>query len=145
MLDCLVMEMIHQLEEQFDSLSQKPTPQMVLVVSRGQDYELRLPQLGEDFVAGLIKGLVLVIPSAQVSQIRGPNLPATSGETLSDFLARQRTPIRVHLSTNDSATTCWLLNVEDGWLRVAQAHEVIWVPIEAIKKLEIVAVDNSNQ
>jgi hypothetical protein len=49
------------------------------------------------------------------------------------------------VSTELGLEQCWLLNVFDGWLRVAISTGISWVPIEAIESLEIEAVDNSIQ
>ena len=144
MLNYGLMNLISELENEFISLGEALTPNLVRVATKDREYELRLPQLGLDFVAGLHQGVVLVLPVQTISQVMGSYLPIRTELTLQDFLARQRTPIRLRLTTSEQQSSCWLLNLENGWLRVAIAKDVSWVPISAIRSMEIVAVDNSN-
>lgn len=137
------MDLITELENEFASLNEQRTPSWVRVRTGDAERELRLPQLGIDYLAGLWEGRVLVIPITKINHLESPHLPIRTEQTLAEFLERQKTPIRVRLSTSTNLGTCWLLNIDGQWLRVAVAQGVSWVPIAAIQSLEIEAVDNS--
>jgi hypothetical protein len=138
------MDLITELENEFAALNESPAPSHVLVLTQEAEYQLRLPQLGRDFLAGMDGAVVRVLPLSQSLEIRGSYLPIRTDRSLEEFLNRQRTPIRLRLNTADHNGNCWLLNVEDGWIRVALASGLSWVPISSIRSLEIVPVDNSN-
>lgn len=139
------MDLITELENEFSALSQPGSAGCALVRTDALELELRLPQLGEDYVAGLALGALVIIPKRNVVEIRGAALPARKAQSLEQFLTGQRTPVRVSLKTERGLEQCWLLTVGEGWLRVAISTGISWVPIEAIQRLEIVAVDNSIQ
>jgi hypothetical protein len=145
MLDHMPMDLLTELETEFATLNELKSPSYVRVVSEDAAYDLRLPQLGTDYIAGLWGGNVLVIPTAKILQLDNPNLPTRTEQTLVEFVRRQKTPIRLRLATNASLGQCWLLNIDGDWLRVAISRGLSWVPIAAIQSLEIQAVDNSNQ
>jgi hypothetical protein len=144
MVNFCTMDLITELENEFAALNDPPTPNHVVVLTREAEYQLRLPQLGSDFLAGMEGAVVRVLPLTQALEIRGSYLPIRTDRTLEEFLNRQRTPIRLKLNTSDHRGNCWLLNVESGWIRVALASGLSWVPISSITSLEIVPVDNSN-
>jgi hypothetical protein len=144
MVNLGTMDLITELESEFAALSESPAPSQVLVVTEDAEYQLRLPQLGRDFLAGMDGGVVRVLPLSRALEIRGSYLPIRTDRSLEEFLTRQRTPIRLKLKTSDHSGNCWLLNVQDCWLRVALAPGLSWVPIGSIRSLEIVPVDNSN-
>ena len=139
------MDLITELENEFSDLSERGAPGSTLVRTAANELELRLPQLGDDYVSGLCLGSLVIIPMRNIIEIRGAALPARKENTLEQFLTSRRTPVRVLVSTELGLEQCWLLNVFDGWLRVAISTGISWVPIEAIESLEIVAVDNSIQ
>jgi hypothetical protein len=145
MLDHMPMDLLTELETEFATLNELKSPSYVRVVSEDAAYDLRLPQLGTDYIAGLWGGNVLVIPTAKILQLDNPNLPTRTEQTLVEFVRRQKTPIRLRLATNASLGQCWLLNIDGDWLRVAISRGLSWVPMAAIQSLEIQAVDNSNQ
>jgi hypothetical protein len=145
MLDHMPMDLLTELETEFATLNELKSPSYVRVVSEDAAYDLRLPQLGTDYIAGLWRGNVLVIPTAKILQLDNPNLPTRTEQTLVEFVGRQKTPIRLKLETDASLGQCWLLNIDGDWLRVAISRGLSWVPIAAIQSLEIQAVDNSNQ
>jgi hypothetical protein len=138
------MDLITELENEFAALNESPAPSQVLVITDEAEYQLRMPQLGRDFLAGMEGAVVRVLPLSQALEIKGSYLPIRTDRTLEEFLTRQRTPIRLKLTTSDHSGNCWLLNVQDGWLRVALEKGLSWVPIGSIRSLEIVPVDNSN-
>lgn len=137
------MDLITELENEFSALSEQIAPGTVVIRTRLHELELKLPQLGGDYVAGLFQGSVVIIPKRNIIEIRGAALPIRRQNTLEQFLGNQRTPVRVQLRTGEQIEQCWLLNIGEGWLRVAISRGISWVPIEAIQSLEIVAVDNS--
>jgi len=145
MLDHMPMDLLTELETEFATLNELKSPSYVRVVSEDAAYDLRLPQLGTDYIAGLWGGNVLVIPTAKILQLDNPNLPTRTEQTLVEFVRRQKAPIRLRLATNASLGQCWLLNIDGDWLRVAISRGLSWVPIASIQSLEIQAVDNSNQ
>lgn len=138
------MDLITELENEFAALSEEWVPGTVTVRVENRELLLRLPQLGDDYLLGLRAGVVLVIPKWNIIEIQGASLPLRREQTLEQFLAGQRTPVRVRLNTASNSHHCWLLNLEQGWLRVATPRGLGWVPIHAVESLEIVAVDNSN-
>jgi hypothetical protein len=109
------------------------------------ELELRLPQHGDDYVAGLCLGALVIIPKRNIIELRSAVLPLRKELTLEQFLTGRRTPVRIQINTGRSLEHCWLLNVLEGWLRVGISTGISWVPIEAILSLEILAVDNSIQ
>ena len=139
------MEITSELETELHDEQFIKLPQILRVLSLGASYELKLPQLGDDFIAGIHNGVFVVLPIEGVTQLCGPNLPARTEQSLEEFLLRQRTPIRLRLITDTEQNTCWLLNIQDRWLRVSISTGVSWVPMSAIRSMEIVAVDNSKQ
>lgn len=139
------MDLITELETEFATLNEQQSPSCVRVRTEESVSELRLPQLGTDYLAGLCNGSVLVIPTSKILQLDSPHLPIRTEQTLVEFLGRQKTPIRLKLATKASLGACWLLNIDGDWLRVAVSQGLSWVPIAAIQSLEIQAVDNSNQ
>ena len=144
MVNLGTMDLITELENEFAALNESPAPSQVLVITDEAEYQLRMPQLGRDFLAGMEGAVVRVLPLSQALEIKGSYLPIRTDRTLEEFLTRQRTPIRLKLTTSDHSGNCWLLNVQDGWLRVALEKGLSWVPIGSIRSLEIVPVDNSN-
>lgn len=137
------MDLITELENEFSALNEQQSPSWVRVRTIDTEHELRLPQLGIDYLAGLCAGRVLVIPTSQIVHLESPQLPIKTEQKLIDFLERQKTPIRIRLATSTNLGSCWLLNIDGPWLRVAVAQGLSWVPISAIQSLEIEAVDNS--
>lgn len=143
MLNYCPMDLITELEEALDNSAKQP-PSAVRLRLENREIELRLPQLGKDYLLGLAQNRVLVVPIAKVVELISAQLPHSSDQLLSEFLQRQKTPIRVLLSTAGEPCSFWLLNVEGDWLRVAGPKGLSWIPLAAIQLLEIQAVDNSN-
>lgn len=139
------MDLISELETEFEALSEQPFPHSVSIRSSDQHFDIRLPQIGANFVAGLNGNRVMVFPLSAVTEIRGSQLPAKTVQSLEDFLSRQRTPVRLSLRTLHRSGPCWLLNIQSGWLRVTVEQEVVWIPLEAVESLEIMPVDKSFQ
>jgi len=139
------MDLINELENEFNALSESKPPAVITLRSETREYEIRLPQLGKDFIVGLWSKGVIVFPIGNVSEIRSASLPLRIDLTLEDFLDRQRLPVRIRLRSMQPVGECWLLNSKEGWLRVAISQGVSWIPLSAVQSLEILAVDNLNR
>ena len=144
MLDYRPMDLISELESELLGPGESALPAFVTLRTSTGECELRMPQLGNDYVAGLSHGVLVVLPLSNVLEIRGSQLPNRVGQSIVEFLVKQRTPVRLRLNS-EVGGDCWLLNIEDSWLRIAISEGVSWVPISAIKGIEILPVDNSNQ
>lgn len=143
MLNYRPMELIRELENDLLGPSETSAPALVTLRTSSGECDLRLPQLGSDYMAGLSQGVLLVVPLTKVLEIRGSQLPLQVDRTLVEFLAHQRTPVRLRLNS-EVGGDCWLLNIEASWLRIAIAQGVSWVPLCAIRSIEILPVENSN-
>lgn len=137
------MELIRELENDLLGPSETSTPALVTLRTSSGDCDLQMPQLGNDYLAGLSHGVLVVVPLTNVLEIRGSQLPMRVDRTIVEFLARQRTPVRLRLNS-EVGGDCWLLNIEASWLRIAIAQGVSWVPLCAIRSIEILPVENSN-
>ena len=144
MLNYRAMDLISELESELVSPGEATPPAFVTLRTSSGECELRMPQLGNDYLAGLSHGVLVVLPLCNVLEIRGSQLPNRVDQSIVEFLARQRTPVRLRLNS-EVGGDCWLLNIEDSWLRIAISQGVSWVPIGAIKGIEILPVDNSHQ
>lgn len=144
MLNYRAMDLMSDLESEHLSPGEAPPPAFVTSRTSSGECELRMPQLGNDYLAGLSHGVLVVLPLSNVLEIRGSQLPNRVDQSIVEFLARQRTPVRLRLNS-EGGGDCWLLNIEDTWLRIAISQGVSWVPISAINGIEILPVDNSNQ
>ena len=138
------MDLISELESELLGPGESALPAYVTLRTSTGECELRMPQLGNDYVAGLSHGVLVVLPLSNVLEIRGSQLPNRVDQSIVEFLVKQRTPVRLRLNS-EVGGDCWLLNIEDSWLRIAISEGVSWVPMSAIKGIEILPVDNSNQ
>jgi len=144
MVNYPAMELISDLESDALGIGEAPPPSLVTLRTSSGECELRMPQLGNDYVAGLSHGVLVVLPLSNVLEIRGSQLPNRVDQGMVEFLVRQRTPVRLRINS-EVGGDCWLLNIEDSWLRIAISQGVSWVPMSAIRGIEILPVDNSNQ
>ena len=142
-LNYAAMNLISEFENELLGSAEVSAPASVKLRTLGGEFELRMPQLGSDYIAGLSHGQLVLVPLTNVLEIRGSQLPVSVEQTMVEFLARQRTPVRVRLNS-EAGGDCWLLNVEQSWLRIAIAQGVSWVPLSAISSMEISPVDNSS-
>lgn len=137
------MDLISELESEFSSLTETHAVDRIQVRT-GEAFDwLAFPELGIDYLAGLSDQKILVFPITAISAVMGSSLPKPQPITLEQFLERQKTPVRVSYQSGSVAASGWLLNVGPGWIRVAVAKELSWLPLAVISKLEIWAVDNS--
>jgi hypothetical protein len=136
------MDLISELESELLGTSEAASPTSVRLRTSSGEFELRMPQLGDDYVAGLTFGVLVVVPMTSVLEIRGSQLPHRVELNIFEFLAKQRTPVRLRLNS-EAGGDCWLLNIDQMWLRIAIAQGVSWVPLSTVRSLEILPVDNS--
>lgn len=137
------MELMNELEADLLGSSETTFPTFVSIKTLSGDCDLRMPQLGTDYLAGLSNGVLVVVPLRNVLEIQGSRLPVFVDRNMIEFLERQRTPIRLRLYSGVGGD-CWLLNIEASWLRIALGQGVSWVPLCSIQSIEILPVDNSN-
>ena len=140
--NCCSMDLITELESEFSALSTStPVVQLAVRISN-ETINLRFPELGNDYLCGVVSDRILVFPIGRVTEILGSALPEVNPRSMIDFLSAQRTPVRVSYRTAEQSGSCWLLNVRAGWIRVSMTKGVSWLPLAAISRLEILAVDN---
>lgn len=136
------MDLITELESEFSALSTSAPVAQLLVRIGNETINLRFPELGTDYLCGVNADRLLVFPIARVTEILGSSIPEVNPRTMVEFLMSQRTPVRVSYRTDELSGSCWLLNVRPGWIRVSMTKGVSWLPLAAISRLEILAVDN---
>ena len=136
------MDLISELESELSALTEARPIATTAVRIEGGILELAFPELGLDYLAGLANQKLFVVPIGSIREILGSALPIRHERTLDDFLSSQRTPVRVKLSSAIDSTSCWLLNIDSGWIRVSSTKGISWLPISAIVALEILPVDN---
>ena len=142
MLNYALMNPISELESGLLAMADSSTPLSVNLLTETGECVLRIPQLGNDFLAGIRDGVLMVLPLAHVLEIRGSQLPRRVDQNIFEFLSKQRTPVRLRLNL-DIGAVCWLLTVEDSLLRVAIGQGVSWVPLSNVRAMEILPVENS--
>ena len=136
------MDLITELESEFSALTTSaPVAQLVVRIGN-ETINLRFPELGVDYLCGVSADRLLVFPIVRVTEILGSSIPEVNPRTMVEFLMSQRTPVRVSYRTDELSGSCWLLNVRPGWIRVSMTKGVSWLPLPAISRLEILAVDN---
>jgi hypothetical protein len=69
-------------------------------------------------------------------------MPELQQKSLSDLLAAQRNPVRVHFSLRNQVRNGWLLSEHGPWLRIAAERKVVWCPIAVVTLIEVSAVEN---
>ena len=137
------MDLISEIENELLGVSDATSPTSVKLRTSSGECELRMPQLGDDYLAGINFGVLVVVPLSSVLEIRGSQLPPRVEQNIFEFLAKQRTPVRLRLNSEAGGGHCWLLNIEQKWLRIAIAQGVSWVPLSTVRSIEILPVDNS--
>ena len=136
------MDLISEIENELLGVSDATSPTSVKLRTSSGECELRMPQLGDDYLAGINFGVLVVVPLSSVLEIRGSQLPLRVEQNIYEFLAKQRTPVRLRLNS-EAGGDCWLLNIDQKWLRIAIAQGVSWVPLSTVRSIEILPVDNS--
>ena len=140
------MDIIEELESEFEALrtGQKTTklPETVQVNHLGGTTSLSWMMAGKDFIAGLGDQGLLLLPNSAVFLITANTMPSVEQTALSDVLAAQRNPVRVHFSQQGQVKKGWLLSEHGPWLRIAAELTVIWCPVTAVTLVEVSAVEN---
>lgn len=136
------MDLLSELECEFSSLREGSNLGVMEVRVGKETIRLEHPRVGIDFVAGTAENHVFVLPILAVTEVIGSFLPDQSPETLVEFLGARNSPVRVHLRSQDSLRTCWLLNLRGVWARVSSRNGISWIPMGSIHSLEVMAVDN---
>lgn len=134
------MDFLDVFQEQVEDLSR--SGRIVTVLHGTERTDLTNAVLGVDFIAGVCLRGAIAIPLKEVVQTLGAELPSYSNTTLNQFLSAQKTPVRLEYQSLGTPARCWLLNVLEGWLRVATPSGVGWLPIQSLKLVRIEPVDN---
>ena len=136
----LRMDFLDAFQEQVQDLT--TSNKAVTVLHGTERSDLSNAVLGVDFIAGICQRGAVAIPLKEITQTLGAELPALCNTTLNQFLAAQRTPVRLEYQSHGMPARCWLLNVLESWLRVATPSGVGWLPIQSLKLVRIDPVDN---
>jgi len=140
------MDIIDELESEFEALRTAPVtsklPEAVQVDHLGGTAFLTRLVVGKDFIAGLASQGLLVIPNGAVLLITANAMPESQKTCLSDLLAAQRNPVRVHFSQQGQARKGWLLSEHGPWLRIAAEQRVVWCPVSVVMLIEVSVVEN---
>ena len=140
------MDIISELESEFEALRAGQTDNTLADVVRvehlgGVSFLVDL-MVGSDFVAGLGNRMLLVFPTTAVVMIAANAMPEIQQKNLSDLLAVQRNPVRVHFSLRNQSRKGWLLSEHGPWIRIAAERKVVWCPISVVTLIEVSAVEN---
>jgi hypothetical protein len=140
------MDIISELESEFEALRAGQTDNkragVIRVEHLGGVSFLGNIVVGIDFVAGTGNQALLVFPTDAVAMITANTLPELQQKSLSDLLAAQRNPVRVHFSLRNQVRKGWLLSEHGPWLRIAVERKVVWCPIAVVTLIEVSAVEN---
>ena len=140
------MDIISELESEFEALRAGQTDNKIAEVIRvehlGGVSFLGNLVMGIDFVAGTGNQQLLVFPTNAVAMIAANAIPELQQKSLSDLLAAQRNPVRVHFSMRNQVRKGWLLSEHGPWLRIAAERKVVWCPIGVVTLIEVSAVEN---
>ena len=140
------MDIISELESEFEAIragqTDKKRAEVIRVEHLGGVSFLVNLVVGIDFVAGAGNQALLVFPTNAVVMITANVMPELQQKTLSDLLAAQRNPVRVHFSIRNQVRKGWLLSEHGPWLRIAAERKVVWCPIGVVTLIEVSAVEN---
>jgi len=140
------MDIIDELESEFEALRTAPVtsklPEVVQVNHLGGTAFLTRLLVGKDFIAGMANQALLVFPNSAVFLITANAMPESQQTCLSDLLAAQRNPVRVHFSQQGQVRKGWLLSEHGPWLRIAAELSVVWCPVSVVMLIEVSSVEN---
>ena len=140
------MDIISELESEFEALragqADNKIAEVIRVEHLGGTSFLGSLVVGIDFVAGTGNQQLLVFPTNAVAMISANVMPELQQKSLSDLLAAQRNPVRVHFSMRNQVRKGWLLSEHGPWLRIAAERKVVWCPIAVVTLIEVSAVEN---
>jgi len=141
------MDIISELESEFEALragrNDSTRAEVVRVEHLGGVSFLVNLVVGIDFVAGTGDQGLLVFPTNAVAMITANAMPELQQKSISDLLAAQRNPVRVHFSLRRQVRKGWLLSEHGPWLRIAADRKVVWCPIGVVTLIELSAVENT--
>jgi hypothetical protein len=135
------MNFLTELEDQFSELNHPQPAGNLRVVTSELDTTLENPYLGIDFLSGVTALGLIAIPISKILRISSPNLPVRTEVSLMELLQVQKQPVLLQCS-NAANENFWLLNVSDGWLRVATKDGIAWLTLKAIDLVKFSPVDN---
>lgn len=135
------MNFLIELEDQFSQINSRPLTHSPRIITKSLDVFLDNAYLGADFVCGVGKNGLIAFPISRVLRIQSPNLPQRTEVTLLELLALQKQPVLLECS-GPAAENFWLLNVSEGWLRVATSWGIAWVSPHQIELVKFSPVDN---
>jgi hypothetical protein len=139
------MDIISELESEFEALragQDNKRAEVVRVEHLGGASFLVGLVVGIDFVAGKGNQKLWVFPTSAVAIINANALPELQQKSLSDLLASQRSPVRVHFGLSNQLRKGWLLSEHGPWLRIAVEREIVWCPTSVVTLIEVSAVEN---
>lgn len=139
------MDMIEELEAEFSELRTKKSATAALIKTQDGEIPLERISLGSDFVAGITKLGLTLIPVTEIVKISAKLIPAASELRLIEFLNQQRNPVRISYRDRSVITSSWLLSVQGFWLRVAATEGVQWLPLNSVMQVQINPVENEQQ
>ena len=139
------MDMIEELEAEFSALRTRKSSISAVVQTGAASEVLDQLSVGIDFVAGVNKTGLILIPTTEVQRISSNLIPDQSEIRLEEFLSKQRSPVRLEFRAGAILATSWLLSVQGNWLQVAASDGVIWVPRSALTRVWIGPVENKQQ
>ena len=135
------MKVLTETQNYYPAGIEEALPVVRLSVS-GRDIDLKQARLGNDFVFGIGHECLLAVPAERISAIRGC-IPNQAEELqLVDFLALQKTPVRLELEVDGKTNSCWLLNITGNWLRISTRTGVEWVHFSALVMAKVGPVHN---
>jgi hypothetical protein len=135
------MDFLTELEYEFSELNQPKPPQGSRVVTGKMEVAIDKAYLGKDFICGLSSLGLIAVPTSKILRILSTNLPIRTEITLLELLAVQKQPVLIEYPESDQEN-CWLLNVSDGWLRVATKQGIAWLAAQSIELVKFSPVDN---
>lgn len=122
------MEILSEIEDELQGIKEAESRNVVEVVSEFEKHSLVDLRQGKDFLMGRDEVGVTVIPIASIRELFGLDSADISDVFLTDFLAAQRVPVRIHYRVIGQRCSSWLLSVNPPWLRLAHPQGVVSIP-----------------
>lgn len=131
------MEISTELEEQVTGHLSRRAGGRIFVATASELIDLANPRSGSDFIYGASAGALVVIPLSAIKSLSGATPPEPQQISISEFLASQRTPVRIRYRLSGEVSSCWLLNVMPPWLRISSVSGIAWLPLSAVEYARI--------
>ena len=138
------MKVLTETQNYYPARTDEPLSSLQLSV-RGREVNLKHARLGNDFVFGIGTKCLLAVPAKRISAIHGCIPNQVEELQLVDFLALQKTPVRLELEVDGKKSSSWLLNITGNWLRISTRTGVEWVHSSALVMARIGPVHNPMQ